>query len=301
MSQRSQLFSRFGIALACCVVGCLPLAMTPFPPTTDVPQHVAQARLFFETIHGVAQPNGVAYVVQWLTPYSLVYGVMALLWKILPPERVGQATLVALALAWTLAIHWLAWRRGRSVAAAVLASTLYYCHVTYWGFLSFSVGLPIFLVWIDFTAPRFLKFRSLTLGSNEPETRHPTPETFRALAVTALLLFLLYEAHALWFAVGLLWFGVGVVVFRPAWRQTMVRSAVILPLVIVAAFCYRRLATDTQFVEHKLIWKDLPLLRLGTSWFVESVYGGLRGWLEAGVADRLAGVVAGCPPSGGVS
>ncbi len=284
--------TRFFIAVACCLGGALPLLMTPFPPTTDVPQHVAQVRLFFETMQGASQPNGVNYIVQWLTPYSLVYLVMAGLWKILPPERVGQATLVALCFGWALAIHWLAWRRRRSVAAAALASTLYYCHVTYWGFLSFSIGLPVFLVWLDVTSSGFLKFQNFSIGDEKPETRNPKPETFFRLALIAFLLFLLYEAHALWFAVGLLWLGVETVAFRPPLRRTLARAAVTTPLAVVALFCYRRLATDTQFVEHKLIFKDAPVLRLGTRWFVESVFGGVHGWLEASMLAVLLGWLA---------
>lgn len=292
MNTRTSVSTRLLVVAACCLGGAVPLLMTPFSPTTDVPQHVAQVRLFFETMQGTGQPNGVSYVVQWLTPYSLVYLVMAGLWKLLPPERVGQATLVALCVGWTLAVHWLAWRRGRSVAAAVLASTLYYCHVTYWGFLSFSVGLPVFLVWLDVTSSDFLKFGTFSIGDEKPDTRYPTPDTFLRLALIAFLLFLLYEAHALWFAVGLLWLGVETVVFRPSLRRTLARATVTAPLAVVALFCYRRLATDTQFVEHKLIFKEHPVLRLGTRWFVESVFGGVRGWLEVSMLAVLLGWLA---------
>jgi hypothetical protein len=50
--------------------------------------------------------------------------------------------MVSLALLWTVAIHWLAFRRRRPAAAAVLASALFFNRTTYWGFYSFEMACP---------------------------------------------------------------------------------------------------------------------------------------------------------------
>src|SRR5262245_37973151 len=47
----------------------LPFLAVRFPPITDLPQHVAQIRLFLAAL---ADPDG-AYRIQWFTPYSAAY------------------------------------------------------------------------------------------------------------------------------------------------------------------------------------------------------------------------------------
>ncbi|MCS7079207.1 MAG: hypothetical protein NZ585_04045 [Chloracidobacterium sp.] len=261
------------IAAVCALAVTLPLLTTPFPPVTDLPQHVAQTRLWLETLRGTPQPNGVTYIVQWWTPYSLAYLVMGGLWQTLPPERVGQAMLLALALAWTLTTHWIATRRGRSAAAAALATTLFFNHTLYWGFVSFTTGFPLFLLWVQVTttdAPATLRRRALLVG----------------LAAA------LYAAHALWFALALLWFGVAGAALRRPWRTLLGESLWLLPPATLAAATYAGIGNATALVSHKTVWTAPIGLRLFTGWLPQAVYGGLRGPLEPVMLAVLGGWLA---------
>ncbi|MFQ3639307.1 MAG: hypothetical protein SNJ62_04765 [Chloracidobacterium sp.] len=253
--------ARRTIAVGCALAAVLPILTTPFPPATDLPQHVAQVRLWFETWAGVSQPNGVRYVVQWWTPYSLAYLVMGGLWQLLPPVRVGQAMLVVLAVAWTLTVHWVAARRSRSAAAAALATTLFFNHTLYWGFVSFAAGMPLFLLWLH------------TTTTDAPLTR-------RRQAWLVGLAAALYAAHALWFALALVWFGLAGVALRRPWRTLVYEGIWLLPLIALAGLMYSQIGQATTLVEHKTIWLSPVGWRLFTPWLPASVYGGLRGWLE---------------------
>ena len=61
----------------------VPFLSVQFPPVADLPQQVAQARLFWEAL---ADPGG-PYRVQWLTPYGLAYVIMGAAWGLASPEN----------------------------------------------------------------------------------------------------------------------------------------------------------------------------------------------------------------------
>ncbi|QUW00168.1 hypothetical protein J8C02_01215 [Chloracidobacterium sp. MS 40/45] len=252
---------RWAVAGACALAVALPLWTTPFPPVTDLPQHVAQVRLWFETLAGMPHPDGTRYIIQWWTPYSLTYWLMGGLWQVLPPVRVGQAMLLLQALGWVFLVHWLAARRQRSAAAAALATTLFFNHTLYWGFVSFMTGGPLFLLWVHVTA-------------------REAPMTRRRQLLLVGLAALLYAAHALWFAMALLWFGVMAWALRRPWRTVLHDGLWLLPLAALAALMYSRIGYATTLVEHKTVWRAPVVWRLFTPWLPESVYGGLGGPVE---------------------
>src|SRR5262249_22119469 len=134
---------RLPLALLCCGLVAVPFLAVQFPPITDLPQHVAQIRLLLETMRDPSSH----YMVQWYTPYSLAYALIGAAWALVPPAEVGRVAVLGLAVFWTLATHALAARRGRSGAAAALASTLVFNLVLYWGFLSFAFGWLAFVPW----------------------------------------------------------------------------------------------------------------------------------------------------------
>lgn len=251
---------RWVVGGVCALAVALPLWTTPFPPVTDLPQHVAQVRLWFETLAGT-HPDGIRYVIQWETPYSLTYWLMGGLWQVLPPVRVGPAILLLQALGWIGVVHWLAARRGRSSAAAALTTTLFFNHTLYWGFVSFTTGWPLFLLWVHVTT-------------------QTVPVTRRRQLLLVGLAALLYAAHALWFAMGLLWFGVLAVGLRRPWRKVLDEGLWLLPLAALAALMYSRIGYATALVEHKTVWRTPVVWRLFTPWLPESVYGGLCGPVE---------------------
>jgi len=235
----------------------LPFLAVTFPPAADLPQHVAQVRLLGEALADPGSP----YQVQWLTPYSLVYAVFGLAGAVAEPVAAGRYALLALAALWVAAIHFLAWRRRRPAAAAVLAGLLVFNQSLYWGFAPFLLGWPAFAAWFVLT-------------------RRPAPPPGCRLREGALFTggaLLLYVSHALWLAAGLAWLAVDATVGRRSVRELAPRVAGVLPVAALAAVWFGGISA-TSFSTPPL-WLD-PLGRLRPERLVEAAFGGLRGGLE---------------------
>jgi hypothetical protein len=246
---------------ACSLLLAIPFLVVEFPPITDLPQHAAQVRLFQEAWN---DPNG-PYRIQWFTPYSLQYAVLAAAWLAVGPAAAGRIGMLAIGVLWVTAAHLIAWRRGRPPAAAALASVLFFAHTMYWGFYSFSLGWPVFAFWWLFTTgPR----RDEVRWANAP------------LALAAGML--LYVTHALWFAAAVLWLAVSTVAFRVPLRAALVRAVGVAPVVMAAAIWYPQLAANgfTSIT----VWGTTPSGRLSFSWLVDAMLGGMRGPAEPGIA-----------------
>ena len=255
---------RLTLMLLCCVFVSAPFVVVRIPPITDLPQQLAQIRLFVETL---AHPDG-PYRIQWFTPYTLSYLLLGVAWRLCQPEVAGRMAMLALAVIWTVAVHGLAARRRRPAAAAVLVSVLFFNHVVYWGFLSFAIGFPVFVWWfLVTTRPSSLYFR--------------WTEAMQFLGVAALL----YVSHALWFAAGVAWFALWSLTARVPVRTIVLRFASFAPVVIVAAVWYPQLAA-AGFVSPTM-WEAPPTARLSFSWLVDALFGGLRGSTEYIVCAAL--------------
>jgi hypothetical protein len=155
------------------------------------------------------------------------------------------------------------------VAAAVLASALFFNHTTYWGFYSFEMGLPVFVLW-------FL----LTSRPEAPFRRRDIP----LFLVTALLLYL---SHALWLAAGMLWFVVKSVASRVPLRTAAAQLASCAPVLVVAAIWYPHLA-QSGFTSPTR-WVSTPSGRLSFAFLMNGTFGGLQGPAEWVAAAALAG------------
>jgi len=241
-------------AAAVCVLALVPILISPFPPSTDLPQHIAQVRLLERALADPAGP----YVVQWLAPNNLIYAFLWLLWKVLPAGLVARAALVLIVLLWAAAIHGLGALRGRNAAAAAAASLLLFNQSFGWGFLNFLIGLPAFALWFAQTAgePRRLSLKS-----------------WAALAGTSLLL---YGSHALWFAAGGLWLVVIAFVRKPPLKVLAGRLSALLPGAIVSLVWYPRLSAARATAGFDVAPHWSPLFdRLAS--VKDSVIGGLRG------------------------
>jgi hypothetical protein len=251
--------------MACSLLVALPFLVVHFPPITDLPQHAAQIRLFQEAWH---DPDG-AYRIQWFTPYSLQYVILAAAWLAVGPEQAGRVAMLAVGLLWVAAAHLIAWQRQRSPAAAALASVLFFTQTISWGFYGFAVGWAVFAMW-------FL----LTTG--------PRRDTFRwtdaPLALAVGLLF--YTTHALWLAAGAIWLLVSSLAFRVPVKVALVRGVGLAPLLLVAAMWYLQLGA--RGFTSSTIWSTTPTGRLSFSWLVDAMFGGLRGPTEFGIATILA-------------
>jgi len=249
--------------VACAVLIAIPFLWVRFPPITDLPQYLAQVRLLHETI---ADPEG-PYRVQWLTPYLLAYVPLTVAWHVSPSEIAGRTAMLILALLWIVSIHWLAFKRGRSAAAAVLASLLFYNHTVYWGFYSFAIGWPVYVLW-------FL------LTTRAPASSRRPKEVLLSLGAA----WLLYLSHALWLVVGVAWFALRTAVARTPARTVVLRLAAVSPVLVMAAVWYHGFSGFSSSTH----WVTPSSGRLSFSWIVDSTLGGLRGPAEYGLAGLLA-------------
>ncbi len=249
--------SRLLSAAVLFALAVLPILLTPFPPSTDLPQHIAQVRLFKEALANPAGP----YVIQWAAPNTLIYWLLLGLWALLPVEFIARAALILIVLAWVTSIHWLAMKKGRSQAAAVAASLLVFNQSFYWGFLNFLVGFPVFVIWFKLVSD---------------DARRITWKRWTALAVMS---FLLYGSHALWVAAG----GVVLVLFgvlqkiRP--RVLLLRISTMVPVGIVAMIWYPNMSAARSGAGFDVAAHWAPFFdRLGS--FLDAAFGGVRGPVE---------------------
>jgi hypothetical protein len=245
----------------------LPFLFVTFPPSVDLPQHVAQVRLFSEALH---DPAGL-YKIQWFTPYSAITMLLGLIWQVAGPLATGRIGLIVLGLMWTGAAHWLAATRKRPAEAAVLASLLYLGLSTYWGFCSFLIGWPPFLVWFE-------------------RTTRPV-ETFRKRDAASLagLAVVLYLCHALWFATAMGWWLVSLIMQRPPRRVLLWQLVALAPLQLFALYWWKELAVSAFGFKHGLVWLEPIYARLSFQWFVGATFYGLKDHTDALALGAILG------------
>jgi hypothetical protein len=248
---------RVTLAAASCALVSLPFLAVSYPPITDLPQHVAQVRLFLETL---GQPES-PYVIQWLTPYGLVYALLGATWLLFGPADAGRLGMLAVALLSVGATHLLAARRGRPPQAAVLASVLLFNHGLYWGFASFALGWPVFVLWLLVTA--------------DPRVRSIRRADLVLVPATACLLYL---THALWLAVALGWLAVDGLVRRLPPRTLAGRLALTTPVALLGLVWLAGAPPST--LHTPTLRGPTPLGRLAPDWLVDATLGGLTGLLE---------------------
>ncbi|MBF5041845.1 hypothetical protein FGE12_05540 [Aggregicoccus sp. 17bor-14] len=238
----------------------LPFLVVTFPPVTDLPQHVAQVRLLHEALgaHG-AGPS--PYRIQPFTPYWSVYVLLTGLWALLPPLQVGRIGVLALGLLWVGGVHALAWRRGRAAEAAVLASLPFFNHTLYWGFCSFLVGWPVFLLWLQ-------------------RVSRPPARTVGTWLAHAALAALLFWSHALWFAAGGLTLAMQWALQHRGrdWRSVLLQGSAVLPTAGLALWWYPQLAE--RGFDSPTAWFSGFYQRLSLGWMSNATFGGLHDTIE---------------------
>jgi hypothetical protein len=245
------------VAAGLFVLAILPIVLTEFPPSTDLPQHIAQVRLFLDTLKSPGGP----YVIQWLAPNNLVYLFLLGFWSVLPVAYVGPAVLVLIVFLWIAAIFLLAAGKGRSTEAAVLASLLVFNQSFYWGFLNFMTGFPVFILWF-----------ALTTG----DARNSSWKLYAGLAGTS---FLLYGSHALWLAAGVAWLVLIGLLKRIKVKDFLLRLAALIPCGLVALLWYPRLSLARAASGFDVAPHWSPLFDRLSS-FVDAAFGGIRSPME---------------------
>jgi hypothetical protein len=230
-----------------------------FPPITDLPQQSAQIRLFLDTIHD----DGTGpYRIQWFTPYSLSYLLLGGSWAIFGPAEAGRVAMSLIGVLWVLTFWWIAKKRNRPESAAILSGVFFFNHIVYWGFYSFAIGWPVFLLW----------FQAVTGSDNEK----PAWKSFVTFSVLGLLLYL---SHVLWLLVGVAWFVLhGICIRRSIWQ--LIRGIAYLgPLAIAVILWYPLLAGSTMATP--ALWATDPVSRMSFSWLADAALGGLEGNAES--------------------
>ncbi|HSQ79323.1 MAG TPA: hypothetical protein VLN41_01905 [Candidatus Bathyarchaeia archaeon] len=245
----------------------LPFLLVEFPPATDLPQHLAQVRLFFRALAHADGP----LVVQWANPNNLIYFIMGTGWPLFSPVLLGKLTLWLLVAAWIAGIHLLARRLGRPPEQAMWASVFVMSHAFYWGFLNFLVGFPVFVLW-------FLL--------NDSDRG---PARLKTVGLYVLTTFLLYESHALWLGVAVAWLFLFGVTRRTEGAVWIRRAAGLIPITALASFWFPRLAASRAFAGFDVAahWFTSPLQRLRPDRLVDGFLGGIRGPWEAAILALL--------------
>jgi hypothetical protein len=254
-------------ALLLCVVGVsLPFLMAPFPPSTDLAQHMAQVRLAGDVLAGRAPELAIA----WLAPNNLVYAILAALSAVMAPTTAARVGLWLVMLCWTLATLALAVRRGRDPLLGVVASVLAFQSALYWGFLNFLVGWPVFVVWLQLTSA--------------PVRTHQRWRHGLALIATGLLL---YSAHILWFALGGVWLLLAGILTRPPVFIWLLRLGSMVPGAWLAAVWYPQLTQHRARFETGAMWRPDWWQRLHPLELLKTIMGGPAGPGPAAIGGAL--------------
>jgi hypothetical protein len=254
------------LALLCAVFVVLPFLVTQFPPITDLPQQSAQIRLFLQT---VADPGSSPYHIQWLTPNSLAYVILGAAWAAAGAANAGRLAMALIGVLWVVAIHWTARRRKRSAAAATLACAVWFNHMVYWGYYSFVLGWPVFLLWLHLSTDRSAEDFSV-----------------RKILVGTLVGCFLYMTHVLWLVAGVVWWLLHALVIQRSLKGLAARAAcLVLPLAATAIW-YPTISSSSM--SSPPVWIGNPIQRLGFSVLADSTLGGLRGVAEPILVGILA-------------
>jgi len=263
---RSGQKTRVIVAAGLFFLAILPIVLTEFPPSTDLPQHIAQVRLFLDTLRSPGGP----YVIQWLAPNNFVYSLILIHWSVLPVAYVGPAVLVLIIFLWIAAIFLLAAGKGRSTEAAILASLLVFNQSFYWGFLNFMTGFPVFVLWFALT------------------TKAPGHRSWKYYAGLVGISFLLYGSHALWLAAGGAWLVLIGLLNRIKVKEFLLRLATLIPCGVVVLLWYPRMSLARAASGFDVAPHWSPLFDRLSS-FVDAAFGGIRGPVEIMVFVFLYG------------
>ncbi len=166
--------------------------------------------------------------------------------------------MLAIVLLWAVSVHITAAKRERSAAAAALSCLFVLNHTVYWGFYSFVIGLPAFLVWFS-------------LSTEDSLEGFSARDAFLWLSCAVLL----YLCHVLWFIAGMAWLVAQGIVFRKPVKKTLIRLAYVAPLVVVVWIWYPSLSGSSMATPP--LWASNPISRLSFAWLSDAALGGIKG------------------------
>jgi hypothetical protein len=229
----------------CAVAATVPLLVTDVLPMSDLPEHMAQVSIwkhFDDPCHRFSE----IYRLHWTTPYLLGYVLTRLLAEWLPVSTAIVVTVWLSIILLPLSVRALLARGGGDVWWSLLAFPLAYGYSFYWGFLNFSIALPIAIYAI-----------ALLYDGRRRNT---------AIAALALLLLV---AHVLLFA----FFGVVASCVAIARRSVRLVLAVAPGFVLTAVYVLRLRLRQEPNTEGGLTWNvgaarllDFPSTLFANSW-----------------------------------
>lgn len=247
----------------------LPFFVVHYVPSSDLPQHLAQIRLFLETLSG--KHAGVLEI-QWFAPNTLVYALVGIMWAVFPPIVSGKVTMLALALLWSGSIFVLAGAYGRPVESAILASLLTFSASFYWGFINYLSGWPLFVLWLVLL--------------NEEKGVLPSP---RRLILMCLCALALMWAHSLWFAAAICALVLLDALRRRPLRHVVRHAIAVAPVVIVALVWFPHISASRLQIgfDTDAHWLTTPWERIDPGTIVSDAIGGLTGAWDFAVLTLL--------------
>ncbi len=233
-----------------------PFWLVALPPATDLPQHLSQIYLLEQTL---AAARTDLVVTPWFYPNTLIYWLMYGFWKITDPISAGKLTMSSLAGFWVIATWALCRLHRRPLENWLIAIPLVFNFLFNWGLLNFLIGWPMFCLFITIVGNQKLRFRSVWI---------------------VIVAFLLYYAHALWFAMANVWLTTQIMEHRG--KERLKVAWPLLPPWILALTWYPQLAMNRQSsgVETGLIWGAMPHERLAPTYFTNSALGSMHAEIE---------------------
>ena len=249
----------------------VPFCVATYVPAVDLPQHLAQIRLFWETVHG--KHEGM-YLINWFSPNLLAYVLLGAVSQIASPVMAGKLTMLLLVVAWVLGVFFLARFRGRGFAAAMLASLFVFSHCMYWGLINHLIGFPVFILWL------------YVIGNGEP-SGGSTAYVLKLLGCAVLLLF----SHVLWLGMGVAALFIIDVHHRTRTRFLLLQGLVFVPVAVFLMFWLPRIEMIRQAggFDTGMVWVTFPWERLSPSWMLDAVFGGMYGIVEPILGVLLLG------------
>ena len=248
----------------------LPFFVARFVPAVDLPQHLAQIRLFWETLHG--QHEGV-FVINWFSPNTLVYIVLGLCYVLFPAIIAGKITLYLLMLGWVAGVFAIARFRNRSAATAILCCLFVFNACLYWGMINHLIGFPFFALWLYLLS-----------------TEHATTGSVAAVVKLALCAMVLLLCHILWFGLAMAALILSDFQSRPGRTKLLQHGLAVVPAVVFAAIWLPHLERmRSRDFATEAVWVTSPFERLSPSVMLDAAFGGIKGATEPVIGIMLAG------------
>ncbi|MFV2056479.1 MAG: hypothetical protein ACC707_08415 [Thiohalomonadales bacterium] len=129
------------------LLSCVPLWLVDYLPSIDLPQHAAQVAVMLN-YGDVDSGYQDIFRMNWFTPYLFGYGILYLLGLVLPLSIAAKLLLSISFIATLFLSRALLQQYGSDKNLAWLIIPINYSFAFYWGFFTFIVSIPFFLLYL---------------------------------------------------------------------------------------------------------------------------------------------------------